>query len=68
MAYRIYVSDALKAISGNTASMVPGTQFSEVSVMQERYYEVIRKPKDTRSAQEIISDIGDKLDMMGKEE
>lgn len=51
-AYRIYITDALKAISGSTSKFAGGNYISE------RYYDLINpKPKDTRTAEDIINSI-----------
>lgn len=51
--YKIYVTDALKAIAGNTAKFAGGVSF------QNRYYDIMEKKvvKDTRSADEIVNDV-----------
>lgn len=59
VAYRIYVTDGLKAISGNT-----GRSISQGTEMTKRYYDVLttaKKPPENRTAEEIISDIKRKL-------
>lgn len=62
-AYRIYVTDALKAISENTAKFAGG------SYMKIRYAEVINpKPEETRTADEIITNITDKLRKLQEED
>lgn len=49
--FRVYVTDALKAISGNTARLAGG------SVMEKRYLDVVEpKPPDTRTAAEIVAE------------
>lgn len=54
-AYRVYVTDSLKIITANLANSIGG---SEVNV---RYYDMIHGRPETRSSEEIISDIKDKL-------
>lgn len=50
--YRIYLTDSLKVI-GN---------------LNMRYYDLIQSPvEETRSAEEIITDLKQKLDKAGKE-
>ena len=50
--YRVYVSDALRIISENTARFGGGT------FAKQRYYDVINPPKvDERSGDEIAADI-----------
>lgn len=52
VAYRIYVTDALKALSENTSHLAGG------SAMCIRYAEMIHPTKvDARSAKEIADDI-----------
>lgn len=54
--YRIYVTDSLKMISENTSKYAGGSSFSV------RYWDVIKKPvNETRTSEEIISGIKDKL-------
>ena len=54
-AYRVYVTDSLKIITASLANSIGG---SEVNV---RYYDMIHRRPETRSSEEIISDIKDKL-------
>ena len=57
--YRIYVTDGLKMISENSAKYAGGTYLST------RYTDVIKKPvKETRTKEEIIKGIKDKLKKM----
>lgn len=50
--YRVYVSDALRIISENTARFGGGT------FVKQRYYDVINPPRaDERSGDEIAEDI-----------
>ena len=54
--YRIYVTDSLKMISENTSKYAGGSSFAV------RYCDVIKKPvNETRTSEEIISGIKDKL-------
>lgn len=54
--YRIYVTDSLKMISENTSKRDGGSSFAV------RYWDVIKKPvNETRTSEEIISGIKDKL-------
>ncbi len=57
MAYRIYVSDCLKATVSNTVT------FGGHNI-EERFYDYISKNKvnDERTADEVISDIKSKMD------
>ena len=54
-AYRVYVTDSLKIMTSNLANGIGGTEISE------RYYDMIHRRPETRSSEEIISDIKDKL-------
>lgn len=55
MAYRVYVTDALRLIAENTAKFVGG------NVLNMRYLDTIRpeiqKVEETKSAEEIVDDI-----------
>lgn len=60
--YRVYITDALKAICENTANFAGG------SVIKSRYYDLIDRPhkqeeekSDEEKAQEIIDRISDGL-------
>lgn len=56
MVYRIYTTDALKVIAGNTAKYAGG------SCMKARYADIIYpQPEETRTAGEIIDSIKRKL-------
>lgn len=58
-AYRIYVTDALKAIADNTANYNGG------STLSMRYADIISEEKpDERTEEEIINDIKGKLRKM----
>lgn len=55
-AYKMYITDALKIIAENTAKQVGG------SYLTARYAEMIEpKKEETRTANEIIINIKDKL-------
>lgn len=60
-AYRIYITDALRAISGNTAHIHGG------EIMQRRWIDVIEREEpieeDPRSIQEIAHDIWCRMGM-----
>lgn len=54
--YRVYITDALKTITENTAKYAGG------EYMKTRYVDIVRpKPVDNRSAEEIIATIKAKL-------
>ena len=56
LTYRIYVTDALRNISENTAKYGGG------GYMKVRFADIITpKPEDDRTSEEIISHIRDKL-------
>lgn len=51
-AYRIYITDALKVLSMNTAKFAGG------EYLTERYADQLKeKPKDTRTGEEIVADV-----------
>lgn len=51
-AYRVYITDALKVLTENTAHPYGGT------VMTKRYQDILHPQKeDTRSAEEILQDV-----------
>lgn len=55
-AYRIYVTDGVKIITENTARFFGGRHF------ETRFIDVIEpKPEETRTADEIIENIRDKI-------
>lgn len=55
-AYRIYVTDSLKAIAENTSKYAGG------SYMRVRFAEILNpKPEETRTPEDIISGIKEKL-------
>lgn len=57
LAYRIYVTDALRIIAGNTARFGGGTQINE------RYWDKIHPaPEDNRTGEEVIAHIRGKLE------
>ena len=59
-AYRIYVTDALKAIAENTAKYAGG------SYMKARYYDAENpKPVETRTGNEIIAQMKAKIARIG---
>lgn len=58
IAYRIYVSDALKGITGNTGRATGGVE------MTARFYDALKvasKPVEKRTSEEIIESIRKKL-------
>lgn len=56
LAYRIYISDALRTISENAAKIGGG------GYMKVRFADIIMpRPEDDRTSDEIISHIRDKL-------
>lgn len=60
--YEIYVTDALKAITENTAKMYGG------SSLKLRYVDLLEnsnKQEETRTAEDIISNIKNKINKMG---
>ena len=59
-AYRVYVTDALKTITENTAKYAGG------SYMKARYYDLENpKPAETRTGEEIISQMKAKIASIG---
>ena len=64
-AYRIYTTDSLKIIAENTAKLGGG------SVLKVRYAELIGlaepEKEETRTSEEIIGSISDKLRKLGGE-
>ena len=59
-AYRVYVTDALKTITENTAKYAGG------SYMKARYYDLENpKPAETRTGEEIISQMKMKIARIG---
>lgn len=59
-AYRVYVTDALKTITENTAKYAGG------SYMKSRYYDFIHpKPEETRTPEEIIGNMKEKIARIG---
>lgn len=62
-AYRVYVTDALKVIAENTS------RFNGGSYMNARFTDIINpKPEETRTADEIITGITDKLRKLREED
>ena len=58
-AYNVYVTDALKVISENTAKFAG---FAGGGYMNVRFIDIIEpKPEETRTPDEIINHIKDKL-------
>lgn len=60
--YEVYVTDALKAITENTAKMYGG------SSLKLRYADLLEnsnKQEETRTAEDIISNIKNKINKMG---
>lgn len=49
--YRAYITDALQAITGNTAMYAGG------QTIQQRYYDIINKKTDNRTGDEIAADL-----------
>ncbi|MDE7398968.1 MAG: hypothetical protein K2N06_05505 [Oscillospiraceae bacterium] len=63
MTYRVYVTDALKLIAENTSKYAGG------SYMKIRFTDIINpKPEETRTADEIITSITDKLRKLQEED
>lgn len=61
-AYRVYVTDALKAAAENTAKYAGG------NYIKTRYIDIIDPPpEETRTGEEIIAQIKEKLDRIGGE-
>lgn len=59
-AYRVYVTDALKTITENTAKYASGIY------MKVRYFDVESpKPPETRTPDEIIKNMKDKIARIG---
>lgn len=54
LSYRIYVTDGLKAVNDNLSAYLGGGV-----VLRDRYYDLVKKkkPKDTRTAEEVAEDI-----------
>ena len=60
--YEVYVTDALKAITENTAKMYGGYS------LKTRYADLLEnsnKQEETRTAEDIISNIKNKINKMG---
>lgn len=65
-AFEIYVSDRVKAINDSVASVFGG------STSASRYIDVLERimdarPEDSRTAEQIISSISDKLERLNNE-
>ena len=61
-AYRFYATDVLKMIAENTARFMGGTSPTK------RYYEIVVPPViETRTSEEIITGIKDKIQKIGGE-
>lgn len=63
-AYEVYVTDRLKAINESLASFFGG------STPNSRYYDFLERTEhpraeETRTAEQVISDISDKLEKLG---
>ena len=63
--YRSYVTEALKIISENTSKFFGG---GYLNIRYTDILENINKPKETRTAEEIIENIRDKLINLDAEE
>jgi hypothetical protein len=60
LAYKIYMSDALKLIAENTAKFGQGGSY-----IKARYYDIINpKPVDNRTEEEVIDHIKNKLNQL----
>ena len=63
-AFRIYVTDALQAIAQNTSGLT-----SKGLYVKDRYLDIINpKPEETRTPDEIIKHLTDKLQQIGGEQ
>lgn len=60
--YEVYVTDALKAITENTAKMYGG---SSLKLRYEDLLENSNKQEEARTAEDIISNIKNKINKMG---
>lgn len=60
-AYRVYISDAFFFVAETVARVFGG------KYMGHRYIDLIepQAPEETRTGEEIIADLGDKLEKMG---
>ncbi len=62
MTYRVYITDALKAVAENTAKYAGG------GYIKNRYIEIINPPpEETRTGEEIIAQMKAKLGQIGGE-
>lgn len=55
LAYRVYITDALKAVAENTSRYAGGT------VLSKRFAEYLEPPKKEMTAQEVIDKIKKKM-------
>lgn len=63
LAYRIYVTDALRSISENTA------KFGGGGYLRARFADILHpKPEDTRTHDDVVSHIREKLRKLGEVE
>lgn len=60
-AFRVYVTDALKVLTKNTATMFGG------NAMSIRFYDMIHPKQITESAEDIIKRMSKKLEQMGSD-
>ena len=61
MAYRFYVTDALRMVTENTA------KYGKGSYIKTRFYDVMHpKPEEIRTSDEIIAHIREKLEVSDK--
>ena len=61
--YRIYVTDALQTITGNTGNVAGA--FGGGQSISKRYHDIVRPPKEeTRTAKDIIDGIKERLDAL----
>lgn len=65
MAYRVYVTEGLKAIAGNTAKFVGGVEF-RLSFMDILTGNVPKE--ETRTREEVINHMKNVLSQFGEEE
>ena len=58
--YQVYVTDALKAISENTAKFAGG------GYIQARFYDILHpQQEETRTGEEIVALMKEKISMLG---
>lgn len=60
--YRFFVSESLRILTKNTSN---GNEAEILQINFPQYLEKRKQPEDTRTAEEIISDISNTLDMLG---